>query len=135
MSSTIKVTPEMIAILEKAGISQAEISKLRVVPVKTKVRKKGQKPAAEYILRSIRHCKLCGTDNIKEHWMKQNPEEPHILESAKITEDTPEELPVSERYTVWKTCSCCKDYLGSLEKSTLVSMLIAEHGRKEAWLK
>ena len=135
MSDFIPLTPEILKMLEQAGITAADITKLAVTP-KSKVRKKNlQIPAAEYILESVRHCKLCGTDNIKSHYMKQCPIEPHILESHQVNEDTPDNLPTSQRYSVWKTCKHCRTYLRSLEKSTLVDMVISEYGRKEAWLR
>jgi len=136
MAENIILTPEIIAIMEQAGISECEIKQMaNVVTVKKVSSRKKYKgiKAQEYILETTRHCKLCGTETKLKFYMHQNEDHPGLLESGPITDDTPEGLTVQTRYKVWKTCSHCVEYLASLDKEMLVAMIMAQHARREVW--
>ncbi len=139
MSESIILTPEIIAIMENAGISEVEIKKMAntvtITKVRAKVKKNKQTPAQEYILESTAQCKLCGTATVTRFYMQRTEKNPSILESVKITEDVeiPSGLPTQERFKVWPTCSHCRDYLGGLGKEALVDMIMAQHTRREVW--
>ena len=91
-----------------------------------------KKPATAYILQNVRHCKLCGSEITVRFHMTQDEENPNVLTSKPITEDTPN-LPVEFRYTVWSTCRHCRDYLRELDQNTLIDMIMKQHTRREVW--
>lgn len=132
MEHKVVVTDEMVAMMEKLGISQADITRLQNNKVKScKKVSKFRTPAKEYILKSVRHCKLCGTENISTLYMKQSEENPNILVSSH--DEIPEGLPVEERFMTWATCNHCRDYLCNLTVETLADMIMAQHGKREVW--
>jgi len=139
MSESIILTPEIIAIMEQAGISEVEIKKMAntvsLTKVRAKVKKNKQTPAQEYILESTAQCKLCGTAAVTRFYMQRTEENPSVLESVKITKgvEVPSGLPTQERFKIWSTCSHCRDYLRELDKDTLVDMVMTQHTRREVW--
>lgn len=135
MSKVIELTPEIIAIMEQAGLDEVALKKLEIKAIRpTRVVKKSkQAPATEYILKSVRQCKLCGYNAITDFYMKQMEDNPSVLDARPITEDTPEGLKEDIRYKVWATCNNCESHLMSLDKLKLAQMVLKLHARRETW--
>lgn len=133
MSKSITLTPEIMAIMTKAGISEAEIKRLEIKPIKAVVKITKQKPAQEYILKSIRKCKLCGFDSISIFHMTRMEDNPSILESCNVVESTPSNLPVETRHKIWSTCNHCREYLQSLSQEELITMTLKIYSGREIW--
>ena len=137
----ITLTPEIIAIMENAGITEADIKRLEIrkAPI-MKINEKKQFtnsargiPATEYILKSVRKCKLCGHQAVTSFYMKRRKNNPSILESVPIGDMDTTHLSEDIRYKVWPTCSHCEENLMELDKFKVVQMLIRTNAWRDGW--
>ena len=125
MSDTIKLSPEVIALLAEVGISREQLGVLATKSTPRNKKRNLIKPATEYILDSVRSCDLCHTIHTIRLYMKQVPEDPSILKGVHVDENTPENIITSTRYTSWATCGHCREYLRGLDKNDLIDMVMS----------